>query len=87
MEMEKTKWKKQLLHRRHTHLHKHAHKHALICQGNKGRQARATFAWQTGPASLIEEKTILVDRPTVWYGACHLWVGLRTQSRSAYGGS
>lgn len=52
-------------------------KHTLICQGNKRRQAKATFAWQADPARLIEEKTALGDRLTVWYGACYLWVGLR----------
>lgn len=76
------KWRKVVLHWHHTHLHKHKHTHSLICQSNKERQARATFAWQTGPARLIEEKTILGDRLTVWCGACHLWVGLRTHNRS-----
>lgn len=78
----KGKWRKAVLRRCHPHLHKHKHTHSLICQSNKERQARATFAWQTGPARLIEEKTILGDRLTVWYGACHLWVGLRTHNRS-----
>lgn len=80
----KRKWKKVMLRGHHTHQHTHALSLSLllICQSNKGRQARAAFAWQTGPARLIEEKTILGDRLTVWCGACHLWVGLRTHNRS-----
>jgi len=59
---------------------------SLICQGNKGRQVGVAFAWQTDPARLIEEKTVVGDKLTVWYGVCHVWVGLRKQNRSVCAG-